>query len=66
MALCVTIQDLTSKFNIADYEDYTEQHFPEFYAQKPNRKYDATSWWAIYAKPPRIKALKAAIKLCNQ
>lgn len=36
---------------------------PELYAQRPDIVH--TFWWKPYAKEPRIKALREAIKLCK-
>lgn len=58
--LCDSIKDL-SGVELVDIKN----HFPEFMAQKPKPNPRETLTWWMAGTEVRIKALKAAIKLCD-
>jgi len=52
---------------VHEFSDFNAKDIaPEFYAQKPLHRLMGDVWWRITDRPIRIKAIKAAIKLCEQ
>ncbi len=67
--VCLYISDLAYDNICHDGFDFYNHNvvtlFPELLKQKPKDKVDGESWWPKNQTKPRIKALKAAIKLCD-
>jgi len=59
LGLCLLLRDLCSHWMLCQF---VPGHFPEMAAQKP-KDTCGLMWWTDGVKAPRIKALKAAIKL---
>ena len=61
--ICGDIRILINDINSTDF--VLVEKFPELKEQKPKNKPTNSFWWIRESSQPRIKALKAAIKLCE-